>query len=122
MINLEKLTKITETYTTLYKEAATSTVKDALAIADSTTKMGGRAIDYASKVFIAPTALSVPVGAAVIGALASKLSSPEVLAKNADKYVLRAALDAEIAVMKRRIADELAQQNKVKNKKYDRFV
>lgn len=96
-------------------------------ITDTVTKSAENAVKGGWNVFkdwvLKPSILTVPITATTLGVLASKLGSPQALAETSEKQVLKAALDTEIAVMERRIAEEVlkrAQKNIVK--KYDRFV
>lgn len=119
---MKELKDIESYYTTkLVKEASkdkfdlTGKIKD---IIDAGTKLTNFGFKYVG----APVLLGIPASAVTLGTMASKVGSPEALAKNADKYVLRSALDAEIATMERKIADRMLRRNTVDSKKYDRFV
>jgi hypothetical protein len=85
-------------------------------------KAGSAIVQTGAKFVLLPILLGVPAAAATAGVLASKVSSPEALAKNAEKYILQSALDSEIAVLERQLADEELRRSKQKVKKYDRFV
>lgn len=122
MKTYEDLIKIYESYDALYKQAAASTVINSLNTAQKVTDAVKDVGLVGLKATIIPTLLGIPLTAAALGAGASAVSSPYALSENADKYIVRSALDSEIAVMERKIAEELVKRGQVKEKKYDRFV
>ena len=124
-MELETLNEIYNSYNKLYKEAAAGTAASIMGALDATNKIIDAGKDIGSvafKAYVAPLLLSAPFTAGAASIVASKMTSPEALAANADKYILRAALDSEIAVMERKIAEEELRRQKTKEKKYDRFI
>lgn len=120
MRNITELDSIAKYYQGLYKEAGT--FKDFTGGVRDVVGAGSTMLNALAKYVALPTLLGLPLTAATAGAAASAISSPKAIAENADKYVLRSALDAEIAVMERKIADELTRRAKPTDKPYDRFV
>ena len=70
------------------------------------------------------TALALPALGGLGAILYNRITTPKALAEVADKELLNATLDKEIAVWERYIEDEEARRNNgdTENKKYDRFV
>jgi hypothetical protein len=80
--------------------------------------------DFAKDNIVKPAAWSVPIASALLAIAVNRMKSPHIVAKNADKRVLLNALDTEIAVMRRQIAEEEDRRATIDkaNKKYDRFI
>lgn len=90
-------------------------LKDLTNVLDKTFAVG--------KETVKTLAFTTPVLAGLAALGYNKITSPEALAKNADKELLKATLDKEIAVWERYIADEREKLNREnKEKKYDRFI
>lgn len=126
MKTYEDLIKIYESYDALYKQAAatgtaaaiTGALKATDAVTDKTKSLAGLAF----KTTILPSLIGIPVTAGAAGIITSAITSPHALSETADKRIIKAALDSEIAVMERKIAEEILARQQAKEKKYDRFV
>lgn len=72
---------------------------------------------------LVPHILSVPA-LAILGGLAyNSITRPKALSEAADKLALQNALDTEIAIARREIADKEEKNSREENsKKYDRFI
>lgn len=113
MYDIDTLKEIENRWSGLVKEAGT--IKDV-------TSTGKDIVNIAWNKIVTPMLLTVPAMAVLSGIAYSNLTSPKALAENADKLALQNALDTEIAVKTREIADLMHKQNIEKTKKYDRFV
>ena len=118
-MDIDKLNKINSTWCdrlntySLYKTAGlVSEAGDMLGRILDTAKGAGKTLLYTTPVL------------AGLGAIAyNKITTPKALADNADKELLKATLDKEIAVWERYIADEKERLEKeTTTKKYDRFI
>ena len=103
---------------TIYKEAG------ALDKALSLVGKGiGGGIKFVKDDILKTLLVAAPVSAVLTAVAYNKLKSPTVIAKNMDKRLLVNALDTEIAIARRQIAEIESRANKKSDDKpYDRFV
>lgn len=103
-------------------ECRWSSLEKEAGVAKDLTDTGKTIVDTAWNKILTPMLLSIPAMAVLGGIAYSNLTSPKGLAENADKLALQNALDTEIAVKTREIADIMHKRKLDKSKKYDRFV
>lgn len=122
--NLDEMTAYWETRT-IEKQAAIKTLVQGTGKALKGSFDFVKALaDFTAKNVIKPAAWTLPITASLLAVAANRMTAPHVVAKNADKRVLLNALDTEIAVLRRQIAEEEERRATLEqtDKKYDRFI